>query len=126
MAYFIACPLTKLLRNFKYCKIKLPDLSQELGKNPNISQLFLSPFTLASCTITYYLPASTYTALRGLASDYLSKLLTIYKPAGHSVRSSSSYNLSVPRSRTTTYGDRTFRSAGPRLWNHLSQTIRNI
>ena len=32
--------------------------------------------------------------------------------------------LSVPRSRTVTYGDSAFPIAGPRLWNELPDSLR--
>ena len=73
--------------------------------------------------IIFKLLLNTYKALHGLAPDYLSNLLSVYKPA-RSLRSSSSYNLSVPRSRTVTYGDRTFACACPKLWNQLPLSIR--
>ena len=65
----------------------------------------------------------TYKALHGLAPDYLANLLTFYKPV-RTLRSSRSNNLSVPRSRTSTYGDRTFACVSPRLWNQLPDFIR--
>ena len=65
----------------------------------------------------------TYKALHGLAPDYLANLLTFYKPV-RILRSSRSINLSVPRSRTSTYGDRSFACVSPRLWNKLPDFIR--
>ena len=65
----------------------------------------------------------TYKALHGLAPDYLANLLTFYKPV-RTLRSSRSINLSVPRSRTSTYGDRSFACVSPRLWNQLPDFIR--
>ena len=52
--------------------------------------------------IIFKLLLNTYKALKGLAPDYLSTLLTVYKPA-RSLRSSAAKDLSVPKSRTTTY-----------------------
>ena len=72
--------------------------------------------------IIFKLLLNTYKALNGLALDYLSTLLTVYKPAG-SLRSSAANNLSVPKSRTTTYGGRSFACACPKLWNQLPQHI---
>ena len=66
----------------------------------------------------------TYKALHGLAPDYLANLLTFYKPV-RTLRSSRSINLFVPRSRTSTYGDRSFACVSPRLWNKLPDFIRH-
>ena len=66
---------------------------------------------------------NTCKALKGLAPDYLSTLLTVYKPT-RSLRSSAAKNLSVPKSRTTTYVDRSFACACPKLWNQLLQHIK--
>ena len=65
----------------------------------------------------------TYKALHGLGPDYLANLLTFYKPV-RTLRSSRSINLFVPRSRTSTYGDRSFACVSPRLWNKLPDFIR--
>ena len=65
----------------------------------------------------------TYKALHGLAPDYLANLLTFYKPV-RTLRSSRSNNLSVPRSRTSTYGDRSFACVFTRLWNQLPDFVR--
>ena len=73
--------------------------------------------------VIFKLLLCTYKALHGLAPDYLANLLTFYKPV-RTLRSSRSNNLSVPRSRTSTYGDRTFACVSPRLWNQLPDFIR--
>ena len=73
--------------------------------------------------IIFKLLLNTYKALKGLTPDYLSTPLTVYKPA-RSLRSSAAKNLSVPKSRTTTYGDRSFACACPKLWNQLPQHIK--
>ena len=65
----------------------------------------------------------TYKALHGLAPDYLANLLTFYEPV-RTLRSSRSINLSVLRSRTSTYGDRSFACSSPRLWNKRPDFIR--
>ena len=41
------------------------------------------------------------------------------------LRSSSTCNLKIPLARTTSYGDRAFSSAEPKLWNELPPEIRN-
>jgi hypothetical protein len=71
----------------------------------------------------------TFKTLHGLAPSYLSELLTTYQPT-RSLRSEDKDLLSVPYSRTKTYGDRSFSVMAPRLWNRIpgvckqSQTVR--
>ena len=65
----------------------------------------------------------TYKALHGLAPDYLANLLNFYKRV-RTLGSSRSINLFVPRSRISTYGDRSFACVSPRLWNKLPDFIR--
>ena len=43
----------------------------------------------------------------------------------HALRSEPTILLTVPRTRTTTYGDRTFTKAAATLWNSLPVNIRN-
>lgn len=64
-----------------------------------------------------------YRTINGLAPSYLSDLLTPYKQS-RTLRSSSKSLLVVPKSRLKTYGDRSFASAAPLLWNGLPMDIR--
>ena len=66
----------------------------------------------------------TFKIINGLAPSYLSCLLEHYVPK-RTPRSASKGLLIVPKSTTTTYGDRTFSIAAPKLWNNLPATIRN-
>ena len=85
-----------------------------------LAQLLFFPLF---CHLIFKLLLYTYKALHGLSPDYLANLLTFYKPV-RTLRSSRSNNLSVPRSRTSTYGDKTFACVSPRLWNQLPDFIR--
>jgi len=64
----------------------------------------------------------TYKSLHEMAPDYLSELLVPYTPI-RSLRSSSKESLTVPRSRTVTYGDRRFEAIAPKQWNDLPYTV---
>ena len=66
-----------------------------------------------------------YKSLQGLAPQYLSDLFQSYTPA-RSLRSSDQGLLTVPVSRTRTYGDRSLQSAGPHLWNKLPSEMRTV
>ena len=46
-----------------------------------------------------------------------------YKPS-RTLRSANQKLLVIPRSNTTTYGDRAFSICAPKLWNYLPATIR--
>ena len=57
--------------------------------------------------IEYKILSHTYRAIHHQSPVYLSDLLSVYRPT-RSLRSESTIMLTVPRTRTVTYGDRTF------------------
>jgi hypothetical protein len=65
----------------------------------------------------------TYKCLHNQAPKYMSDLLTPYHPT-RELRSSDQLLLTVPKSRTKTYGDRSFASTAPLLWNALPFELR--
>jgi len=74
--------------------------------------------------IEFKLLLLTYKILNGLAPAYLCDLI-VRKKLPRELRSSSICDLKVPRSRTTSYGDRAFSVAAPKLWNALPPEIRD-
>ncbi len=60
----------------------------------------------------------------GLRPSYLAGLLQA-KVAPRALRSSDTHSLLIPFFRLRTVGDRSFCSAGPRLWNKLPQFLRD-
>ena len=58
-------------------------------------------------------------------SSYLAKLLKPHEPS-RQLRSADKNLLVVPRSKSSSYGDRAFSCAVPRLWNALPDTMRKI
>ena len=58
------------------------------------------------------------------APVYIDELLSLHQSV-KSLRSNSSNLLSVPRTKTKTFGDRAFGSFGPKTWNSLPLSIRN-
>ena len=74
--------------------------------------------------IQYKIISQTFHAIHHQAPDYLSDLLSMYRPT-RSLRSESTYSLTGPRTRTATFGDRTFTKAAATLWNNLPANIRN-
>ena len=75
----------------------------------------------ARITLPTRLATLIYRSLHGLAPQYLADDLCCVTdiPGRRRLRSSSSFQLEVPRTRLVTVGDRTFSAAGSRLWNTL-------
>ena len=66
----------------------------------------------------------TFRAIHGLAPQYLSELVTQYRPV-RSLRSAGECLLQVPQSRLRS-GDRAFSNFAPQLWNALPSSLRSI
>jgi hypothetical protein len=66
----------------------------------------------------------TFKALKGMAPVFISDLLALYKPT-RVLRSSSAYQLSVIKSSTKFYGERSYAFAAANLWNKLPASIRH-
>ena len=66
----------------------------------------------------------TYKALNNQAPDYISEILTKYKPMCK-LRSADKNLLIVPGTNSKHYGDRAFSAVAPKLWNVLPLNIRN-
>ena len=65
----------------------------------------------------------TYKIRHNFAPAYLNELLFNYTP--HRLLRSSSLNLlSIPKTKTVTYGDRSFSVIAPKLWNDLPIIIK--
>lgn len=72
--------------------------------------------------IKYKILLQVYRAKHSLGPDYLAELLKEHVPS-RSLRSGSAGLMVVPRTRTG-WGDRSFQSAAPRLWNTLPPNIK--
>ena len=88
---------------------------------PHLKNLHWLPVSLR---IDFKMLLLTYKILNGLAPSYLCDLLII-RELPRELRSTSMCNLKIPRSRTTSYGDRAFSVAAPKLWNELPPEIRD-
>ena len=66
-----------------------------------------------------------FIAIQGLAPPYMSELVRIQQ-SQQSARSATVRRLVQPRSATKTYGDRAFSIIGPRTWNTLPASLRDI
>ena len=74
--------------------------------------------------VQYKILLLTYKAILAQAPEYLCQLLT-RKSTIRNLRSSSHIMLQTPKTRTKTYGDRSFAKAAPDLWNKLPSHIQN-
>lgn len=88
---------------------------------PTLINLHWLPIPLR---IEYKLLLLTYRALNDLGPTYLKELLIPYTPQ-RCLRSSSDNLLTPVRTKLSSYGDRAFSSAAPRLWNNLPAEIRS-
>ena len=75
--------------------------------------------------IEYKLSVLCHGFLSGCAPKYFDDMLSLHAPARR-LRSSDTLQLSVPRVQTKTYGERSFAFCGPKQWNSLPSSIRNI
>ena len=75
--------------------------------------------------ITFKRAVIVYRALHGTAPGYLSDQLhrVADMPSRSRLRSASSNRLDIRPSRLVTVGDRSFASAGPRVWNSLPEDV---
>ncbi|KAL9978237.1 hypothetical protein ACROYT_G015732 [Oculina patagonica] len=89
--------------------------------SPILQQLHWLP---VSERISFKILLFTYKAMNGYAPSYIVDLLDQYVPS-RCLRSASQNLLKFPRSATSTYGDRAFSIAAPRLWNTLPTTVKN-
>ena len=64
-----------------------------------------------------------YKALNDMSPNYIKELIVPYTPARR-LRSCNKGLLEIPRSRTSSFGDRMFSVAAPRLWNSFPDNIR--
>ena len=74
--------------------------------------------------IQYKIILLVFKSLNGLAPPYLSEKL-VRKP-DNGLRSSNQNLLIVPRKNLKSYGDRSFCTAGPKLWNSLPRNMRQM
>ena len=77
--------------------------------------------------IDYKLCVMVHNCLRGQAPSYLLEMLSTVAsvPGLHGNRSAARGDLNIPRTKTVTFGPRSFEVAGPTLWNSLPVNIRN-
>ncbi len=73
--------------------------------------------------IKYKILLLTYKSFNGMAPKYLSDLLQRHNPTAQ-LRSASKHLLVPPKVNPKRYGESSFKSASPRLWNSLPENVR--
>ena len=74
--------------------------------------------------LTYKILLYTFKATKGDAPSYIGDLLEVHQPT-RNLRSNARSLLVVPKTRTVTYGDRSFSSAAANLWNDIPESMKN-
>ena len=87
-----------------------------------LAQLHILPVSVRS---EYKILVLVFKCLHGLAPVYLTDLLNP-QVSHRFTRSSTNNSLQVPFTKHTTFADRSFSVAGPRLWNSLPHNITEI
>ena len=87
---------------------------------PHLKTLHWLPVRLR---IEFKILLLTFKVLNRMAPKYLYDLLN-FRETPHALRSESSKVLAIPRTRTSSYGDRAFSVGAPVLWNMLPEDIR--
>jgi len=121
LLYGISDKSLKRLRKVQNTAARIVTLSRKYDHiTPVLKTLHWLPVHLR---IDFKILLLTYKVVNGVAPAYLCELLVPYVPV-RSLRSSSAALLVVPKTRTTTYGDRSFSAVAPKLWNGLPDVIR--
>ncbi len=111
---------------YNWSKMRLPRLLTGSRRRNDITPILCSlHWLLISYRIQFKILLFVYKALNNLAPPYLSELIVVHNPA-RSLRSQTKHLLLVPRARLKCRGDRAFAVAGPKLWNNLPLSIRQL
>ena len=76
-----------------------------------------------SARVEFKVICLTFRIINGLAPAYMRDLVCL-KQTTRTLRSANKMLLDIPKTRTKMYGDRAFSVIAPRLWNELSQSLR--
>jgi hypothetical protein len=76
--------------------------------------------------IEYKIILTVFKALHKMSPQYIIDLIQIKDLKTYNLRSSKSTVLEIPRISAKSFGGRSFNYSGPKLWNDLPVSIRNI
>ena len=115
----------RVIRCLQYCQnnaARLVTLSRKYDHiTPVLKQLHWLP---VQQRIQYKILLLTYKALNGQAPEYITSMLTHYKPS-RALRSEDRYLLVTPKHRLVGFGKRAFTTAAPTLWNPLPLDLKS-
>lgn len=124
-ALFLGLP-KKLIARLQYVQNSAARVLTSTRRSAHITPLLHDLHWLpVASRIHFKVLLLTFKALNGLAPQYLSDLLSPYRPV-RSLRSAELGLLSIPPFRLSTVGGRSFSINAPQLWNSLPPTLRNI
>ena len=89
--------------------------------SPLLTQLHWLP---VQKRILYKLDTICYKCLNNAAPDYLTSLLSSYKPSRTLRSASDPLTLKTPRTKLNSFGPRAFSVSGPLSWNNLPLSVR--
>ena len=107
-------------------KWKYEHITATLCDNLHVSRLSVTLLKIRQ-RITHKLCIIVYNCLHGAAPYYLTELCVLVAAStGYCCFCSAAReDLMVPRTRTITYGSRSFTVSRPRVWNDLPPTLRS-
>lgn len=78
--------------------------------------------------IDFKVAIMAYRCLHGTGPDYLTEMLNpvATDPGRHHLRSAAHGDIIVPRTKTKTFGPRSFAARGPTVWNRLPPNMRDL
>ena len=74
--------------------------------------------------VQYKILAYAYKALHGSSPIYIRNMIEVHRHV-RNLRSTDTLSLVLPKSRSVTYGNRSFVYTAPKLWNSLPVNVRN-
>ena len=76
--------------------------------------------------IKFKIALLVFKALQGMLPSYLMELLHAKKPSRYDLRNDYQQLLVIPKTKCKTFGERAFSVAGPKVWNNLPLSIKQI
>jgi len=116
---------TSLLHKLQLVQNTAARVISRTRKHDNISPVMLELHWLPiEHRIMFKVALLTFKALKGMAPQYLSDMISVYTPP-RALRSRSQQKLTEPGFKLSSFGGRSFTCIAPRLWNSLPANLKN-